>query len=106
LCALSFTLRADSPAHDYPTLARVEYAQECIASHGRKLASLYQCACAIDRIADSLSYDDFVEASTFAKYAGLGGEGGAIFRDSEHARSMAKLYRDTESAALRSCGIN
>ena len=53
----------DSPAkHDYPTVARVEYVNECIGQNGGKLEALYQCSCAIDRIAAPLSYDEFVEA--------------------------------------------
>jgi hypothetical protein len=96
---------ADSPAHDYPTVARVEFVQECINRHGGKLENLYQCSCAIDRIADALSYDEFVEASTYAKYSGLPGEGGGIFRDSDQAKQMAKRYRETEAEAYRSCGL-
>ncbi len=98
-------VRGEPPVHDYPTHARVEYVNECIAKHGGKLSNLYQCSCAIDRIANGLSYDDFVEASTFSKYAGLPGEGGAIFRDSDRARKMAKLYRELEADAYRACGI-
>ena len=93
------------PAHDYPTIARVEYVNECVAKNGAKLAAVYQCSCAIDRIANALAYDDFVEASTFAKYAALPGEGGGIFRDSDQARKLAKSFRDLESDALRSCGL-
>jgi len=93
------------PAHDYPTVARVEYVNECIGKNGGKLAALYQCSCAIDRIANELAYDDYVEASTFAKYATLPGEAGGIFRDSEHARQMAKSFRDLEASALRGCGM-
>jgi hypothetical protein len=96
---------ADSPVHDYPTVARVEYVQECITKHGGKLESLYQCSCAIDRIANSLSYDEFVEAGTYARYSSLPGEGGGIFRDSDSARQMAKRYRETEAEAYRSCGL-
>ena len=96
---------ADSPAHDYPTVARVEFVQECISRHGGKLENLYQCSCAIDRIANALSYDEFVEASTYAKYSGLPGEGGGIFRDSDQAKQMAKRYRETEAEAYRSCGL-
>jgi hypothetical protein len=96
---------ADSPVHDYPTVARVEFVQECIASHGGKLENLYQCSCAIDRIANNLTYDEFVEASTYAKYSSLAGEGGGIFRDSDEARRMAKRYRDTQAEAYRSCGL-
>ena len=95
-----------APAHDYPTVARVEYVNDCIGKNGGKLAALYQCSCAIDRIANALSYDDYVEASTFAKYATLTGQGGAIFRDSEHARQLAKSFRDLEANALRSCGMS
>ena len=92
---------ADSPVHDYPTVARVEFVQECISRHGGKLENLYQCSCAIDRIANALSYDDFVEASTYAQYSGLPGEGGGIYRDSD----QAKRYRETEAEAYRSCGL-
>lgn len=104
LCAAPFAL-ADSPVHDYPTVARVEFVQECIATHGGKLENLYQCSCAIDRIANTLSYDEFVEASTYAKYSSLPGEGGGIFRDSDTAKQMAKRYRETEAEAYRSCGL-
>ena len=96
---------ADLPVHNYPTVARVEFVQECIGKHGGKLENLYQCSCAIDRIANTLSYDEFVEASTYAKYSGLPGEGGGIFRDSDQARAMAKRYRETEAEAYRSCGL-
>jgi hypothetical protein len=96
---------ATTPAHDYPTVARVEYVNECIGKNGGKLAALYQCSCAIDRIANALSYDDYVEASTYAKYATLPGQAGGIFRDSEHGRQLAKSFRDLESNALRTCGI-
>lgn len=95
----------DPATHDYPTQARVEYVNECIAKSGGKLSNLYQCSCAIDRIAVSLSYEDFVEASTFAKYATLPGEGGGIFRDSKQARATAKRYRELESEAWRACGL-
>jgi hypothetical protein len=96
---------ADSPVHDYPTVSRVEFVQECISRHGGKLENLYQCSCAIDRIANVLSYDEYVEASTYAKYSSLPGEGGGIFRDSDQAKQMAKRYRETEADAYRSCGL-
>jgi hypothetical protein len=94
-----------APAHDYPTVARVEYVNDCIGKNGGKLAALYQCSCAIDRIANALAYDDYVEASTYAKYATLPGQAGGIFRDSEHARQLAKSFRDLEANSLRGCGM-
>jgi hypothetical protein len=103
--SISGLVRAQTPVNDYPTTARVEYVNECIGSNGGALAALYQCSCAIDRIAAKLTYDEFVEAGTFAKYAALPGEGGGIFRDSGEAKKLAKLYRELESEAHRSCGL-
>ena len=93
------------PGHDYPTQARVEFVNECIARHGDKLSRVYQCSCVIDRIADALSYDEFVEASAFAKYSGLAGERGGIFRDSDEAKAQAKRYRELEKKAYSDCGL-
>jgi hypothetical protein len=59
----------------------------------------------IDRIATKLSYDEYVEAATFAHYSTLPGEGGGIFRDSDEAKERAKLYRAVESDAYKSCGM-
>ncbi len=63
-------------ANDFPTLARVEYVQECINRTGGQQNHMYQCVCVVDRIAETMSYDEFVESSTFAKYSTLPGEGG------------------------------
>ncbi len=95
----------DTPKNAYPTAARVEYVQECIAKNGGSLADLYKCSCVIDRMADRLSYDEFVEAATFARYATLPGEGGGIFRDPDRAKERAKLYRSVEADAYRTCGL-
>jgi hypothetical protein len=97
--------KADAPRNDYPTSARVEYVQECIAKNGGNLADLYKCSCAIDRMAQRFTYDDFVEAQTFAHYSTLGGEGGGIFRDPDHAKERAKLFRSVEADAYRACGL-
>jgi hypothetical protein len=93
------------PANNYPTEARVEYVNECIANHDDSLANVYQCSCTIDRIADVLTYDEFVTAITFARYSGLPGEGGAEFRDPEQGKAMAKRFRLLESEAQRACGL-
>jgi len=93
------------PANDYPTQARVEFVNDCVARHGGKLSQVYQCSCVIDDIANTLSYDDFVEASTFARYSTLPGEGGGIFRDSDDAKAKAKKYRELETRAYRKCGL-
>ena len=97
---------ADAPVNNYPTAARVEYVNECIANQRDSLANVYQCSCVIDSIADTLTYDDFVESITFARYAGLPGEAGGIFRDSDDGRKRAKRYRELELEAYKACGLN
>jgi hypothetical protein len=96
---------SQKPLHDYPTTARVEYVTACMDKVTSKLAALYQCSCAIDRIADALSYDDYVESSTFARYASLPGEGGGIFRDSKRGRELGKKYLQLEKDSLQACGM-
>jgi hypothetical protein len=105
-CPAAEPAREPAPANDYPTIARVEYVNQCIANNGGKLAALYQCSCAIDRIATKLAYDDYVEATTFVKNANMAGEGGGMFRDSERGRKLVKSFRELESDALHSCGVS
>ena len=66
---------------------------------------LYKCSCAVDFIAEQLSYDDFVELSTAAKAAPIAGERGAVMRDSAATQQMAKKYRDVHAQADKSCLI-
>lgn len=94
-----------SPLHDYPTAARVEYVNACMSSASDPLAALYQCACAIDKIADAMTFEEFVEASTFARYAALPGEAGGEFRDFDAARQLAKQFRELERISRRNCGM-
>jgi hypothetical protein len=68
LCWCAVPAHSDPLANDYPTSARVEYVQDCIGRHGGKLEDLYKCSCVIDRLAQKLTYDEFVEASTFALF--------------------------------------
>jgi hypothetical protein len=105
LCWCAAPAIGDPPPNDYPTVARVEYVQECVSRNGGELVNLYKCSCAIDWLAEHLSYDEFVEASTFARYATLPGAGGGIFRDPDRAKERAKLYRGLEADAFRACGL-
>jgi hypothetical protein len=91
-------------SHDYPTQGRVEYVLGCMDDNGHDFVNVYKCSCAIDRIAAKLPYDDFVEQSTFSKYATLGGEGGAEFRV-DRAKAQTKKFRALQAEAYRACGI-
>ena len=106
LCAAESPPGGDCPGLGYPTSARVEYVQECMLKNGGELAYVYKCSCVVDWIANKVSYDDFVEWSTFARNASLAGERGGVFRDTKQAKDEARRYRDTETAAYRACGLS
>jgi hypothetical protein len=91
--------------NDFPTLARVEYVQECINRTGGDRNHMYQCVCVVDRLAEAMTYDEFVEASTFARYSTLPGEGGGLFRDTDEAKSKAKMFRSAEEQAFKACNL-
>jgi hypothetical protein len=96
---------ADTRVNDFPTLARVEYVQECVNRTGGDANHIYQCSCVVDRIAAAMSYDEFVEASTYARYSTLPGEAGGIFRDTDDAKKKAKTFRSVEADAFRACNL-
>lgn len=100
----AYPVRAERP-NDFPTLARVTYVQDCMARNGGEQQYLYKCSCVIDKLAEKFSYDDFVEAATFANNATLAGDRGGEFRDPDRAKQLTKLYRDSEKEAFRACGI-
>jgi len=102
--ALLLLVSVCAHANDFPTLARVEYVQECVNRTGSQ-SNMYQCVCVVDRIAEAMTYDQFVESSTFAKYSTLPGEGGGIFRDTDEAKKKAKLFRTAEADAFRACNL-
>ena len=104
-CAGAEPARETATKHDYSTLVRVEYVNQCVEQHAHKLAAVYQCSCAIDRIAAAVSFDDYVEVMTFINNANMPGEGGGMFRDSERGRKLIKNFRELESESLRSCGM-
>lgn len=90
---------------DYPTVDRVEFVLECMHRNGGKQEFLYKCACVIDEIAAKVKYDEFVEAATAARYQGLGGDRGGVFRDPPQTRETAKRYLQIQSEAMKRCYV-
>ena len=106
LAMLPDAVLGQAPAtKDYPTVDRVEFVLECMQKNGGKQVFLYKCSCLIDDIARKYSYDDFVEASTAARYQTLGGERGGVFRDPPQVRETAKRYLQIQSEAMKHCGV-
>lgn len=90
--------------NDYPTQGRVEYVLSCMDDNGHDFANVYKCSCVVDKMAAVLPYDEFVDQSTFAKYASLGGQGGAEFRV-DQAKRQTKSFRTLQASAYRACGL-
>lgn len=94
-------------AGDFPTAGRVEFVLECMRDHaGGKFELLNKCSCAIDRLAEKYSYDDFVEAQTMAKAVTIAGERGSSMRDNDDAQDAARQYRAAVGAAARACYLH
>jgi hypothetical protein len=92
-------------AFDYPTADRVQFVLECMYRNGGSSVYVYKCSCVIDAIAQKFSYDDWVNASTIARYQTMPGEGMGLFRDAPEERAAAKRYRDAEGDAKKMCGV-
>src|SRR5438046_9962458 len=92
-------------ATGYPTVDRVEFVLECMQKNGGKQEFLYKCACMIDEIAQKYAYDDFVEASTAARYQNLAGERGGVFRHPPQVRGTAMRYVQIRCGAMKHCQV-
>jgi len=102
LCAL--LLSSFAGANDFPTQARVEYVLRCMDSNGgQKYETLYSCTCIIDKIADEIAYDEFVEADVFVQLRRTPGERGGVFRDPERASLLVTKINDLTEDAEKSC---
>lgn len=93
-------------ANDFPTLDRVDQVLTCMRGHGgQTLDNLYACSCAVDVVAAALSYDDFVEATTFKAFKSMPGERGGLFRESARGRKLVERLEEAEERAARSCFV-
>jgi hypothetical protein len=70
---------------------------------GQKYEILYSCTCIIDKIADNIAYDEFVEAEVFRQLRGTPGERGGLFRDPDRAGLLVRKLNDLTEAAKKSC---
>lgn len=91
-------------AHDYPTVARVEYVQACMRQQpGSYYEMLNKCSCVIDRLATQVSYDDFVAMNTATNANSIGGERGNTIRDAENLQVQIREYRKLQATAREGC---
>ncbi|MCA0175149.1 MAG: hypothetical protein LCH73_02500 [Proteobacteria bacterium] len=93
--------------NDFPTNERVQYVLECMANNpGSQFEMVSKCSCALDKMAEELSYEQYLTLSTEFKAATIGGERGAVIRDNNTAQKDARRYRDLQKKVQSACFIN
>ena len=104
LCVLLPSYTAN--ANDFPTQARVEYVLSCMDSRGgQKFEIMYSCVCTIDKIAEKIAYDEFVEGEVFAQLRATPGERGGVFRDPDRASPLVNKINEITEVAEKSCFV-
>lgn len=93
--------------HDYSTVNRVHYVQECMAANGdmNVYEGTHKCSCVIDKIAEDFTETQFEDLSTAYKYKNMPADKGAQFRDHEELSADMKDYEKTVTDAYRTCRI-
>ena len=93
-------------ANDFPTQARVEWVLNCMReSKAPQQETMYKCSCAIDAIADKVSYSTWVDLSTVANGITMAGERGGVMRDMKDGRKLAASFRELQDSAKKTCFI-
>lgn len=91
-------------ANDFPTLARVQYVQECQGARTGPLFELQsKCSCAVDHLAAKLSYEQFDTMKTAANALFIGGERGGALRENPGIRPLVERLKTLEAEAAQAC---
>jgi hypothetical protein len=104
--ALISSLPVFAQGNDFPTVARVMYVQECIRNNpGPNFEMVNKCSCALDRFAQTNSYDDYTTMSTISNAMSIGGERGNDLRDNDTLKPVLKRFREQQVKAQEACFI-
>ena len=94
---------AATQGNDYPTEAVADYVFGCMKVNGETHEALTSCACSIDVVASILTYDRYVEASTFLSMRQVAGENSALFRDTSESKSAVQDLRRAQAEGEIRC---
>lgn len=98
--------KGNAAAHNYPTADRVVYVQACTRDHpGNHYEMINKCACAIDRIAADVTFEDYTSMATAANANSIGGERGSYMRDSEGVQGLIKRHRELQTRVKKACYV-
>lgn len=102
----SLLLGAAASANDFPTVDRVLYVQECMRLHpGPNFEMINKCSCALDRLAEEVKHDDYVNMVTVVNAVTIGGERGGELRDNETLKPQIARYRALQAKVGKACFI-
>ena len=90
----------------YPTVDRVLYVQDCVRDNpGPPFEMITKCSCAIDKIAEQVKFDDYVNMTTVVNAVTIGGERGGELRDNETIKPQLARWRELQSKVQKACFI-
>jgi hypothetical protein len=102
--ALPLLAAAPAGPYQYPTSERVIYVDQCIRDNpGPYYEMVAKCSCALDHIAKTTPYDDFVNMQTATNASTIGGERGNAVRDAQGISEMVRAFRDLQTKARQVC---
>ena len=101
-----FVVATPARAHDFPTVDRVLYVQDCMRQNpGPYYEMVNKCSCALDKMAGEVTYDDYVTMTTVVNAMTIGGERGGELRDNETVKPQVSRYRELQSRVKQACFI-
>lgn len=98
-----FLHSASATANDFPTQARAEYVFACMATNGQTQEILAKCSCAIDAIANKMTFDEYVEAETVLSMRLAPGDRAAMFKESAWAADIISNFNEIQVEAEVEC---
>ena len=91
---------------DYPTQARVEFVFQCMSKYGKETYNtMYGCVCAVDKVAETIPYKNYVATATLAVMINTPGEKGGIYRDAPGGRKAIRAFKSFIKDTEKSCGL-
>lgn len=97
---------ATTMANDFPTKDRVLYVNDCMrANPGPTFEMISKCSCALDRLAELVKFDDYVDMTTVVNAVSIGGERGGGLRDNESIKPQLARWRELQSKVNKACLI-
>jgi hypothetical protein len=97
---------AAAPANDFPTLERVLYVNDCMRNNpGPQFEMISKCSCALDRLAEEVKFDDYVNMTTVVNAISIGGERGGELRDNESLKPQIARWRTLQAKVQKACLI-